>query len=177
MPLSTTDNRESLRAAERILRLKQTVQESLPAICTERALLWTRYHRNAGNRQKPVTIQMAEALREVLLGKSIHIYPDELIVGNFSSKRVGGSIYPELHGIPMLEDLFRFRRRTTNPLQITPQEQRDLLRIVPFWSRRFLAYRTYRSVRRRWRFILHQLQGRDYLINESGGIAHLAHLG
>jgi len=174
MPLSMTDIPEALDQNLRVRQLKRTVQEAPPAICTERAHIWTRYHRDPANRYKPVAIQMAEALREVLLQKSIRIYPDELIVGNFSSKRVGGSLYPELHGIPMLEDLFKFSRRPTNPLQITRKEQWALLKTIPFWVRRFLAYRSYSSAYKRWRFILHQLQGHFYLINESGGISHLA---
>jgi formate C-acetyltransferase len=109
-----------------------------------------------------------------LAKKRLTIYPDELIVGKFAAKRVGGALFPKLHGIPMLKDLFKFSRRRTNPLQITRAEQLQLQRIIPFWARRFLAYRTYTSPLKRWRFILHQLKGRDYLINESGGIAHLA---
>ena len=174
MPLSTIDRTEECPPDRRIQRLKEAVQGARPGVCTERARIWTRYHRLAANRRKPAAIQMAEALREVLRGKSITIYPDELIVGNFSSKRVGGSLYPELHGVPMLEDLLKFPRRKTNPLRISSKEQRQLAALIPFWSRRFLAYRAFRSPARRWRFILHQLQGQDYLINESGGIAHLA---
>ena len=174
MPLSMTEIPEELDDNLRIRQLKRTVQETPPAVCTERARIWTRYHRNPANRRKPAAIQMAEALREVLLQKRLSINPNELIVGNFSSKRVGGSLYPELHGIPMLEALFRFSHRPTNPLQITRKEQWALLKIIPFWARRFLAYRSYSSAYKRWRFILHQLQGRFYLINESGGISHLA---
>ena len=84
---------------DRIKRLKKAVQDFRPGVCTERALLWTEYFRKKENRRKSIYIQMADALRDVLLKKTIRIYPDELIVGNFSSKRVGGSIYPELHGI------------------------------------------------------------------------------
>jgi formate C-acetyltransferase len=174
MPLSTTDGRNANGRLDRIERLKAAVQESPPGVCTERAVLWTRYHRDPANRRKPAAIQMAEALRGVLARKSIAIYPHELIVGNFTSKRVGGSLYPELHGLPVLEDLFKFPNRPTNPLQITRREQWTLLKIVPFWSRRWLGYRTYPTLGRRLRFIRHQLQGEYYLINESGGIAHLA---
>jgi formate C-acetyltransferase len=157
-----------------VARLKAAVQQSAPAVCVERAVIWTRYHRPPANRRKPQVIRMAEALREVLTRKSIAIYPDELIVGNFSAKRVGGAIYPELHGLPVLEDLFKFPNRKTNPLAITRREQMALLGIVPFWSRRWLGYRAYPTPARKLRFIRHQLRGQYYLINESGGIAHLA---
>jgi len=71
----------------RIERLRDAVQNAPPGICTDRALLWTSYYKNSNNRKKPAEIQMAEALRNVLLKKRITIYPDELIVGNFSSRR------------------------------------------------------------------------------------------
>ncbi|MFQ5865271.1 MAG: pyruvate formate lyase family protein [bacterium] len=159
---------------DRIQNLKSAVQNSKHGICMERAVMWTAYFKNRKNRKKPPVIQIAEALRDVLLKKSIKIYPDELIVGNFSSKRVGGSIYPELHGIPVLEDLFRFSSRETNPLQISKYEIWQLLRIVPFWSLRFLAMRAYKSPLKKLRFLSNQLRNIFYLINEAGGIAHLA---
>lgn len=158
----------------RIERLKQAVQSARPGVCTERALIWTRYFKNRGNRKKPVCIQMAEALREVLLQKTIRIYPDELLVGNFSSKRVGGSIYPELHGLVVLQDLLVFSRRKTNPLEISKGEIGQLLMIIPFWLFRFLGIKAHSSWRETLRFIADQLQARTYFINESGGVAHIA---
>ena len=158
----------------RIERLKKAVQEFRPGVCTERATIWTDYFRKKENRSKSTYIQIAEALRDVLLKKTIRIYPEELIVGNFSSKRVGGSIYPELHGIVVMQDLFRFSKRETNPLQISNREVRQLLKIMPFWIFRFLGFKAHRSIVDRFHFIADQLKARYYFINESGGIAHLA---
>ncbi|MBW2093674.1 MAG: formate acetyltransferase [Deltaproteobacteria bacterium] len=161
-------------STDRIKRLKQAVQTAKPGVCTERALIWTQYFRNRRNRSKNIFIQMAEALREVLLKKSIVIYPDELVVGNFSSKRVGGSIYPELHGVVVMQDLFNFSRRRTNPLEISNKEILQLLKIIPFWLFRFLGIKAHASKIRTLRFLIDQLNARYYFINESGGIAHLA---
>ena len=159
---------------DRIQRLRQEVQTAKPGVCAERALIWTSYFKNKENREKSIYIQMAEALREVLLQKSIKIYPDELIVGNFSSKRVGGSIYPELHGIVVMQDIFKFSKRETNPLEISKSEIWKLLKIVPFWLFRFMAFRAHESKLETLAFIIDQLKGYYYIINESGGIAHLA---
>lgn len=164
----------SMTKKDRIPSLKSTIQNYKPGICVERAVIWTAYFKNPENRKKPRVIQIAEALRAVLLKKSIKIYPDELIVGNFSSKRVGGSIYPELHGIPVMEDLFRFSDRETNPLQISKSEMWQLLKIVPFWLFRFLTIKAYKSPLKKIRFITNQFRSIFYLINEGGGIAHLA---
>ncbi len=158
----------------RIENLKAAVQGSEPSICPERALIWTSYHRKRKNRKKPATVQMAEALSLVLEKKSTDIYPDELIVGNFTSKRVGGSIFPELHGVPVLLDLFKFRGRKTNPLRVTANVMWKLIRIIPFWLFRFTAFRAYRSPLKKLALIVDQLRAHYYLINEAGGISHFA---
>jgi pyruvate formate-lyase/glycerol dehydratase family glycyl radical enzyme len=155
-----------------ILSLKRDVQVFSPGICTERALIWTGYFKNRENRSKPVSIQIAEALREVLLRKTIRIYPGELIVGNFTSKRVGGQIEPELLGVPVMQDIFRFARRKTNPLQISALETWQLLRILPFWLTRFLAIRAHKSPLKKIRNLISQLRSHYYVMNEAGGVAH-----
>ena len=158
---------------ERIIRLKQQVQEYERGICTERALLWTEYFKKRKNRQKPVIVQMAEALRHVLLNKSVIIYPDELIVGNYTSKRVGGIIYPESHGVVVLLDLLKFPRRAVNPLRISRKEQLKLAMILPFWQNRFIIAKAFPNLFDRIRYSLEQLRAKDYFIYEVGGIAHL----
>ena len=107
---------------DRIGRLKEAVQKAKPGICAERALIWTAYFKDRCNRGKPRAIQAAEALREVLLRKTVRIHPDELVVGNFVSRRVGGAIYPELHGVAMLREIATFPTREVNPLEATPEE-------------------------------------------------------
>lgn len=158
--------------AGRLRRLKDAVQAARPGVCAERALIWTEYFRDRRNRRKPRAIQAAEALREVLLRKTVRIYPDELIVGNFASKRVGGAIYPELHGVAMLREIDRFPTRAVNPLDITPEEIASLARITRFWTPRMLAFRTYRAPWSTARFLSEQYAPRQYTLNELAGIAH-----
>lgn len=157
---------------DRITRLKRQVQEYERGICTERALLWTEYFKDRKNRKKPIIIQMAEALRHVLINKSVIIYPNELIVGNYTSKRVGGIIYPESHGLVVLLDLLKFTGRAVNPLFISRKEQLKLAMIMPFWQNRFIIAKAFPNVFERIRYSLEQLRAKDYFINEVGGIAH-----
>ena len=124
---------KTISGNERLMRLKLQVQEYERGICTERALLWTEYFKERKNRKKPVIVQMAEAVRHVLINKSINIYPDELIVGNYTSLRVGGIIYPELHGVPVMLDLLKYPKRAVNPLRISRREQLKLAMTLPFW--------------------------------------------
>lgn len=159
---------------DRIEGLKGAVQAASPGICTERALIWTKYFKSKENQKKDIHVQMAEALSHVLRTKTICIHPHELIVGNFSSKRVGGSIFPELHGIVVMQDLLKFSKRKTNPMEISNGEILALMKIIPFWIFRFLGFKAHKSKIETLSFIADQLTARYYLINESGGIAHLA---
>ena len=159
---------------DRITRLKETVMSAKPGICTERATIWTEYFHSGKNRRKSPHIYMAEALSLVLSRKFIKIYPDELIVGNFTSKRVGGSIFPELHGLPVLLDLFKFSSRETNRLEISRGERRSLFKIIPFWLFRFLGIKAYYSPFKKLSLLIDQLKAHYYLINEAGGISHFA---
>ncbi len=159
---------------DRVERLKNAVASHAPGICTERALLWTAYSKDRKNRRRPAAVQIAEATRHVLLNKTVKIHPDELIVGNYTSKRVGGIIYPELHGLPILMDLLKFPVREVNPLAISRREQLLLARIFPFWVNRFLVARAFPNPLQRLRYSLEQLRARDFFIHEAGGIAHLA---
>ncbi len=159
---------------KRISILRKAVLDADYSICTERAVIWTDYFKNSANKTKAIDIQMAEALARVLREKAITIYPQELIVGNFSSKRVGGSIYPELHGFAVLLDLFKFSSRKVNPLKINSKERMQLLKTMPFWSMRFLAMKAFSKFSDKIRFILSQLKSTEYVINETGGIAHFA---
>jgi pyruvate formate-lyase/glycerol dehydratase family glycyl radical enzyme len=158
----------------RIAALHRAVTSAKPAVCPERTLIWTKYFKERKNRKKSPHVQIAEALRDVLAEKTITIYPDELIVGNFTSKRVGGSLYPELSGVVVLEDVFRFPTRKTSPLAISGKDTRRLLATVPFWAFRFLSLKAYKNPIKKLRFVFNQLRAHFYIINESGGISHIA---
>ncbi|MFH2099517.1 MAG: pyruvate formate lyase family protein [Pseudomonadota bacterium] len=159
---------------ERVQRLKRAVQEAVPGLCPERALIWTRYHKDKQNRKKPRPIQMAEALSLVLAEKTIRIWPDELIVGNYTRRRVGGGIFPELHGLVQMSDLFSFPSRKENPLALSRADMARLAAIAPFWATRFLGARVHKSPRKNLAFLARQLSGTEFVINETGGISHIA---
>jgi pyruvate formate-lyase/glycerol dehydratase family glycyl radical enzyme len=162
-------------AGERIARLKAAVHEAAPGLCGQRALIWTTYARDPANRSKHVYLRIAEALRSVLLEKTITIYPDELIVGNYSSYRVGGSPHPELSGILPILEIFSMAKRKVNPLQVSREDARRLFAILPFWLRHGMMSKAYASSRgKRAALYYKQFRGASYIINELGGISHVA---
>jgi len=156
----------------RVRALHEEVLAFRPALCAERALLVTEFFRARRGAGAPVVVQKAEALTHVLRGKQVRIHPRELLVGCFTSHRVGGGLYPELHGVAMLEDLGRFDRRAVNPLAVAPADRRRLLReVLPFWLPRIMAIRALPPARVA-RFLADQLAPTFHLINETGGISH-----
>ncbi|MBI9077529.1 MAG: formate acetyltransferase [Desulfatibacillum sp.] len=182
MPLSTTKKQAGpdarklslVKEKDRVARLRESVQKAAPGICPERALLWTEYFKDKANRHKHIYVQMAEALAHVQKKRSISIHPGELIVGNYTSRRVGGILFPELHGLVVMQDLLKFRDREVNPLEISAEDQARLLFIVPFWISRMLPVKVYKSWLETFSMILNQLMGHYYVINESAGISHVA---
>jgi hypothetical protein len=65
----------------RVRALHEEVLATRPAVSAERAVLVTRYFRQRANRAKPMLLQKAEALAEVLRCKEVRIYARELLVG------------------------------------------------------------------------------------------------
>ncbi|MCF8459297.1 MAG: formate C-acetyltransferase/glycerol dehydratase family glycyl radical enzyme [Flavobacteriales bacterium] len=171
--METTAKATATIISPRLNRLKEKVLNYPPSICPERALLVTKYFKQKENGKKPMVIQKAEALAYILDQKTVRIYEDELIVGTTTSKRVAGPIFPELHGLPVMEDLFSFSDRKINPLKIHKHEKTKLLtEVVPFWLTRFLGYKAMNGLDL-IKFVTDQLNPKFYLINETGGIGHL----
>lgn len=161
-----------LEISERVRALHHGVLSAAPAVSAERALLVTRYFRDRANRGKPMIVRKAEALAAILRGKQVRIRDGELLVGCFTPHRVGGELFPELHGIAVMEDLLRFPHRKVNPFTVAPQDGRALVReVLPFWLPRFLGLRAL-PFPSSLRLVAQQLSAKYYLINELGGISH-----
>ena len=137
----TPQKKDTMVPSARLKNLKEDVMHSPYSICVERAVLVTEYFKKKENKNLPLIVRKAEALAHVLTHKTCRIYPKELIVGSTTSKRVAGPLYPELHGLPIMEDLLSFTTRKVNPLQITGKEKLKLVKdVAPFWLNKFLAY-------------------------------------
>ncbi len=165
---------EQEQSGPRISALKQAVENAIPGICPERALLWSAYAKKRHNKKKNSAVQVAEALAFVLDNKSIAVYPHELLVGNYTSRRVGGMIAPELAGFTALAEIPAFPQREENPLEISAPDMVRLAKTLPFWLPRTLAWRACPSALGRPGFIARNALFKKWVINELGGIAHFA---
>jgi formate C-acetyltransferase len=121
-----------------------------------------------------MVIRKAKALRHLLRHKAVHIYPDELIVGNMGSQRISALIQPELAGVFMSGDLLWIDKRKTTPLRIPWRDRLKLLfRVFPYWLVRNMPFRAFSPhFRQLLRYVVEQLNATYYLINEAGGIGH-----
>ncbi len=157
----------------RYRRIKQELLAEPVYLCPERALLVTEFCKRHDDPGDPTLVRKAKALRYILANKSVHIYPDELIVGNMGSRRISAITQPELAGVFMSEELLWMERRKTTPLRITwPDRLKMLLKVIPYWLFRNMNFRAFKDRRHLLRYIRGQLWPVFYLINEAGGIGH-----
>src|SRR5271157_4732319 len=87
-------------ATDRIRQLRQALVATDSSVCSERAVIVTKSYRESEG--KPMPIRRALALEAVLESMTINIYEGELIVGNHTSARRAGPVFPEW-GVHWLE--------------------------------------------------------------------------
>lgn len=123
----------------RIRRLRAATL-TRPAVCTERARIWTASFR--ATEGQPAALRRARAFSDLLDQMTVRIYPDELVVGRPTSQVRGGSISPELQCGWILDELDLLSTRDTDPFMPLTQAQKDDLRaVVPYWQDRCLRAR------------------------------------
>ena len=134
--------RSETEFTDRVKRIQQTIRATKQAVCIEDSLLKTEYYRKHAFRKpyrkraykKPTAVHRAECLAHVLRNKTIKVYPDELLVGNFTSKRVGGRVWTEYLGFLGVAQVFGANRRTPVPFQCSSRDAlKYLTRVTPYW--------------------------------------------
>ena len=118
---------------ERVNEIREEIRGSRRSLCVEASKLRTKYYRKNGFK-KPNPIHRSERLSYLLQNKKVIVYPRELLVGNFTSKRVAGHIYEELHGF--LPILFLPYVNNQKPVSFHCSLKEKLifyLRVAPHW--------------------------------------------
>ena len=123
---------------------------------------------------EPAVVRRAKAVAHILKNLDVKIYPDELLVGNLTSKRVGAIIYPEFLGLLVWPELDNLADRGGNSLQISPAEKQELQNeIFPFWPDKVVAdYADDFTSPPMPVYLLGQFG--FFLLTEAGGISHTA---
>ena len=127
---------------ERVKEIHKTIKNTKPAVCIEDARLRTEYYKNYGFKKpykegefaKPGSIHRAECLAYVLKNKETKIYPRELLVGNFTSSRVGGRTWPEYISAGSAMQLIKANNRKPVAFQSSLKDNFTFLtEVAPYW--------------------------------------------
>lgn len=158
------------RPSATVEKLRADHNASTPSVGAERAIHYTKFYKTTKEPSPP--LRKARALADHLARRSIQIHDNEIIVGSHTEHRIGAICYPELAGVVMLEDIFRFKSRETNPLHVDPSAKRKLLlSVIPYWLSKNLAAQAFPLIKR-LQYFSDQLVGERFIITETGGIAH-----
>ncbi len=158
----------------RLARLHSELLTSKKEICVQRARYLTQYMKGPDIWFEPAVVRRAKAVAHILKNLDVNIYPDELLVGNLTSKRVGAIIYPEFLGLLIWPELDNLADRGGNSLQISPAEKQELQNeIFPFWPDKVVAdYADDFTSPPMPVYLLGQFG--FFLLTEAGGISHTA---
>lgn len=130
--------RQRAMFTQRVYDIQNDIRESDRHLCFESSILKTNYYRKNGFR-KPTPIHRAERLSHVLNNKKVIVYPRELLVGNFTSKRRGGQVWEEHYGILFASILPQINRQTPVSFKCSFKDRMAFyFRILPFWTRHSL---------------------------------------
>ncbi|HNY51040.1 MAG TPA: pyruvate formate lyase family protein [Smithella sp.] len=131
--------------SDRVYEIQKDIRESDYHLCFEASRLKTTFYKKNGF-HKSVHIHRAERLAYVLKNKKVIIYPHELLVGNFTSKRVGGQVWEEHYGILFGSILHQIHRQTPVSFQCSWKDRLHFyLRILPFWKKHSLLTKVNRK--------------------------------
>lgn len=121
---------------KRVFDIQNDIRESKRALCMEVSKLKTEYYKKFKGFKKPTPIHRAERLSYVLEKKKTIIYPQELLVGNFTAKRVAGQVWEEQYGILDISFLHKINRQKPVPFECSLKERLTFyFKIFPYWLR------------------------------------------
>ncbi len=124
-----------LDAFPRISRLYDRLMSARKEICVQRARCITEYMKSEGAWFEPPVIRRAKAVAHVLNNLEVKIYPDELIVGGITSKRLGAIVYPEFTSLLIWPELNTLAEKGENSLKVGNAEKDELDKVIfPYWQ-------------------------------------------
>ncbi len=154
----------------RVERLLQRRLHARREVCLERARAYTESMRQTEG--EPQVIRQAKALAHVLENLTVHIEPDEWIVGALTGKVLGAGIYPEGVGARVLGELETLSFREPNPFAVSAEQIEELRdEILPYWRGKTLED----HARARWSPEVAEAidQVAPFIATEIAGIGHM----
>ena len=157
---------------KRVYDIQNAIRESDRHLCLEASKLKTDFYKKEGF-NKSTHLHRGKRLAHVLKNKKITIYPDELLVGNFTSHRVGGQIWEEHYGVLHALILHQIHRQKPIAFQC-PLKDKLLFyfKIVPFWLKRCLITKVHSSFSKKMLLVARGSEMNTGFNNNMSGIAH-----
>lgn len=123
----------------RVNRLLKWTKERDSTADSQRAVIVTEGYKKYAH--LPQNVKWGLILRDIFTNVSIHIWPDELIVGELAAEPCSAPIYPEF-SLDWLAREFRgnvMEARTNDRYVIDQQVKDDIYAIEPFWEHKTLG--------------------------------------
>ncbi|MFX1452404.1 MAG: pyruvate formate lyase family protein, partial [Promethearchaeota archaeon] len=128
------------KAQSRTKKMKERILNERHEICIERARLLTESYKKTEG-EHPY-IRFSKAFKNVLENMTIFIQNDELIVGNRTSKPLGGPLYPEIRVDWIQSDIDTISEREIQPQYISEEDKRELKELIlPYWQDKTIQYK------------------------------------
>ena len=121
------------QAQSRTKKMKERILHVRHEICIERARLLTESYKKTEG-EHPY-IRFSKAFKHVLENMTIFIQDNELIVGNRTSKPLGGPLYPEIRVDWIQSDIDTISDREIQPQYISEEDKKALKELIlPYWQ-------------------------------------------
>jgi formate C-acetyltransferase len=121
---------------ERIVALRQGLLENTPAICPERAVLFTESMKKSEG--QPIAKRRAQAFYEVLDKMTIFIRDGELLAGNQASSVKAAPVFPEYSVDWMVKefngDPYHFADRPCDKYTYSEDAKQKILKAIDYWK-------------------------------------------
>lgn len=118
---------------ERVYKILDRIQFTVPHVDIERALYFTRSMQQTEG--ELLTLRWAKALKHVAENITVYITPDQLLAGRVGQLGRYGILYPEIDGDFYIEVMRDLPNRTKSPFQISDADMKTLVEeIAPYWE-------------------------------------------
>lgn len=128
-------------STKRTSDFRETLLNSIPKICVERAMLTTEAYKE--HEMDQIVIKRAFMLKKILENMTIYIEPDSLIAGNQASSNRSAPIFPEYAMDWIIRELDEFDQRNGDRFAISEDDKSMLQQIYPYWKGRTLQDKCY----------------------------------
>ena len=169
---TSSDPRRPATFTKRVHDIHRAIRDAGYEVCLESAELKTAFLKQHGF-TGPLAVRRANLLRHLLREKKITVYPDELLVGNFTSKRVGGNVWVEYFGPAMMVNFWKIDRQTPVAFRCSVADKLTFYtRLAPYWALHGLIAKAFPALNDLGRFLVRTLEKKSGFNNNMAGIAH-----